>query len=305
MARCVYDCFLRLSPRSFDCIASLISLNHSCSRFSGTRVIKTNWATRKPPAARGGVMNMEQNSGIMPKQLTFDEVYQQSSPTNCTVYCGGIMNGLNEDLIQSRFSPYGVIQDIRVFKDKGYAFIRFSTKEAATNAIVNMHNTDINGQTIKCSWGKETGDPSLHNSLPPGAILPTGPTPIHGVGTTFNYPYPYAWYAGNPSPSYPTVGTNLYAPSPAVSTVTSVPSQPGQVQYPYSINGQYYNTATGAIPSFPNAAIAMPTTMAWQANGSIAPQQPHIANHTNLAPGLQQPQTMIGAYPMQAPYQAQ
>lgn len=28
------------------------------------------------------------------KQLNFDEVMNQSSATNCTVYCGGILNGL-------------------------------------------------------------------------------------------------------------------------------------------------------------------------------------------------------------------
>nr|CAD7194587.1 unnamed protein product [Timema douglasi] len=37
---------------------------------------------------------------------------------------------------------------------------RFSTKESATHAIVAVHNTDINGQTVKCSWGKESGDPN-------------------------------------------------------------------------------------------------------------------------------------------------
>jgi len=63
------------------------------------------------------------------KPLTFDEVYNQSSPTNCTVYCGGI-NGalsgfLNEEILQKTFSPYGTIQEIRVFKDKGYAFVRW------------------------------------------------------------------------------------------------------------------------------------------------------------------------------------
>lgn len=58
------------------------------------------------------------------KQLTFDEVYNQSSPTNCTVYCGGITNGLSEELMQKTFSPFGQIQEVRVFKDKGYAFIR-------------------------------------------------------------------------------------------------------------------------------------------------------------------------------------
>jgi len=61
------------------------------------------------------------------KQLTFDEVYNQSSPTNCTVYCGGITNGLSEELMQKTFSPFGQIQEIRVFKDKGYAFIRWLT----------------------------------------------------------------------------------------------------------------------------------------------------------------------------------
>ena len=58
------------------------------------------------------------------KPLTFDDVYNQSSPTNCTVYCGGITTGLCEDLMQKTFNSFGQIQEIRVFKDKGYAFIR-------------------------------------------------------------------------------------------------------------------------------------------------------------------------------------
>ena len=41
-----------------------------------------------------------------------------------------------------------------------FAAYRFSTKESATHAIVAVHNTDINGQTVKCSWGKESGDPN-------------------------------------------------------------------------------------------------------------------------------------------------
>ena len=58
------------------------------------------------------------------KPLTFDEVYNQSSPTNCTVYCGGITNGLTEELLQKTFTSFGAIQEIRIFKDKGYAFVR-------------------------------------------------------------------------------------------------------------------------------------------------------------------------------------
>ena len=42
-------------------------------------------------------------------------------------------------------------------------FFRFSTKESAAHAIVAIHNSDVNGHTVKCSWGKESGDP---NNLP-------------------------------------------------------------------------------------------------------------------------------------------
>lgn len=137
------------------------------------------------------------------KPLTFDEVYNQSSPTNCTVYIGGVGGSLSgeltEDILQKKFSPFGSIQEIRVFKDKGtnvcivlclfffsycqkisilfagYAFVRFSTKEAATHAIVAVHNSEINQQTVKCSWGKESGDPNNVPAIAASqALSPTG-----------------------------------------------------------------------------------------------------------------------------------
>lgn len=67
-------------------------------------------------------------AAVNSKPLTFDEVYNQSSPTNCTVYCGGVNGALSgaltEEILQKTFSPFGTIQEIRVFKDKGYAFVR-------------------------------------------------------------------------------------------------------------------------------------------------------------------------------------
>lgn len=58
------------------------------------------------------------------KPLSYDEVFGQSSSTNCTVYCGNLAQGTTEEALQKTFAPYGQIQEIRVFKDKGYAFIR-------------------------------------------------------------------------------------------------------------------------------------------------------------------------------------
>ena len=60
-------------------------------------------------------------------------------------------------------------------------FNRFSTKESAAHAIVAIHNGDVNGHTVKCSWGKESGDP---NNLPANSqvsevILHTNPKLLH------------------------------------------------------------------------------------------------------------------------------
>ncbi|NXV55478.1 TIA1 protein, partial [Molothrus ater] len=117
----------------------------------GGRQIRTNWATRKPPAPKS---TYETNT----KQLSYDEVVTQSSPSNCTVYCGGVTSGLSEQLMRQTFSPFGQIMEIRVFPDKGYSFVRFSSHESAAHAIVSVNGTTIEGHVVKCYWGKETPD---------------------------------------------------------------------------------------------------------------------------------------------------
>ncbi|KAG7229938.1 hypothetical protein INR49_009658 [Caranx melampygus] len=84
----------------------------------GGRQIRTNWATRKPPAPKSA-----QDNGS--KQLRFDDVVTQSSPQNCTVYCGGI---------------------------------QFSSHDSAAHAIVSVNGTAIEGHIVKCFWGKESPD---------------------------------------------------------------------------------------------------------------------------------------------------
>ncbi|CAH0551982.1 unnamed protein product [Brassicogethes aeneus] len=151
----------------------------------GSRSIRTNWSTRKPPPPR------TEKPAQRTKQPTFDEVYNQSSPTNTTVYCGGFTNGLTEDLITKTFSTFGPIQDIRVFKDKGYAFIKFATKEHATHAIESIHNTEINGQNVKCFWGKENGGMGGE----PGPMA-SGGSAVSPAAQPYPYGYGSYWYQG-------------------------------------------------------------------------------------------------------------
>lgn len=132
----------------------------------GSRAIRTNWATRKPPAPGQGKPGFDSSppyGSREQKPLVFDEVFGQSSPMNCTVYCGGLLNG-DENIIRRTFMPFGRIVEVRYFKDKGYAFIRYDNKESACNAIVALHGTQVTeGHNVRCSWGKEMqpADPQM------------------------------------------------------------------------------------------------------------------------------------------------
>ncbi|CAH1965048.1 unnamed protein product [Acanthoscelides obtectus] len=229
----------------------------------GSRSIRTNWATRKPPAPKNEVGNG--------KPLTFDEVYNQSSPTNCTVYCGGISNGLTEELMQKTFAPFGTIQEIRVFKDKGYAFVRFSTKESATHAIVAVHNTDINGQIVKCSWGKESGDPN--NAPVAGQAIAGTSFPYNAYGQQLSYWYPQSY--------------------PSTSSTQLQGQYLGGMQagYGYGQYGGYQQSYMGMGLQVPAAAAAAAAAAAgWQVPSQpqlpATPQQMTAPTATLQQPGL-------------------
>ncbi|XP_069942046.1 cytotoxic granule associated RNA binding protein TIA1 [Cherax quadricarinatus] len=226
----------------------------------GSRNIRTNWATRKPPAPKNNDANQ--------KPLTFDDVYNQSSPTNCTVYCGGITNGLSEELMQKTFAPYGQIHEIRVFKDKGYAFVRFSTKESATHAIVSVHNSEINGQPVKCSWGKESGDPN-NTPVTTQVMTLTDVSECLSLQPLPGSQYPYN-YAGQMGYWYPQ-------------------------GYPPQVQGQQFLGMQGFAYGqygYQQGMAGMAGVPTWQ--GVPQPQLP-----TGQMPQLQQPASMVGAYPVQ------
>ncbi|CDW58887.1 TIA 1 ue [Trichuris trichiura] len=111
----------------------------------GRRMIRTNWATRKPG---------------LPGTITFDDIMAQSSPNNMTVYVGGVGQNVTEEDLRRAFAKFGSILEIRIFKQQGYAFVRFDNKESAAHAIMNVTGADIGGSTVRCSWGKEGNNPS-------------------------------------------------------------------------------------------------------------------------------------------------
>jgi nucleolysin TIA-1/TIAR len=212
----------------------------------GSRAIRTNWATRKPnpPAQPANARFSEQ------KPMSYDEVYSQSSPTNCTVYCGGITSGLTEQLMRDIFAEYGPIAEIRVFKEKGYSFVRFTNKESATNAIVGQHGCEVNGYPVKCSWGKETPEapgPVAQAAIPTGQAFAAPPAPpAPAPAPTYGQPYYNQMYAtggwGPYPPSYPQhpyAVPQYQVPGYGMPVGQWAPTAPG----PY--NGQAQGPSTG------------------------------------------------------------
>lgn len=59
------------------------------------------------------------------------------------------------------FSRSGTVSEVRLFKQQGYAFVRYTTKEAATRAILSMNGKEVNGQKIRCSWGRTPADTNV------------------------------------------------------------------------------------------------------------------------------------------------
>ncbi|KAK3698682.1 hypothetical protein RRG08_046184 [Elysia crispata] len=233
------------------------AINHMNNQWLGSRPIRTNWATRKPPAPV-----VKENA----KPLVYDEVFNQSSPTNCTVYCGGVNNGLTEELMRKTFSQYGTIQEVRVFKDKGYAFIRFSTKESATQAICGVHGTSIAEQPVKCSWGKESNDsnPSAQQSSnsPPVVMVPSQqqqPIAATPAASPYGQFYNMGYYQGAP---YAATAPTYQSAVPA-QAAPYIPAAPGQ--WPAYSNYQAYGSMN--VPMSQYAGLQVQPGQQQQFNG--------------------------------------
>lgn len=111
-----------------------------------------------------------------------------------------------------------------------FFYSRFSTKEAATHAIVGIHNTEINSQPVKCSWGKESGDPNNVQSITSQALNQAG------------YPYVGAAAAAAAAAYGQQLGCWY---SPTTAAVTPATAASVQNQYLQGIQGYHFGQYGG------------------------------------------------------------
>ncbi|KAL5755512.1 hypothetical protein ACOSP7_019937 [Xanthoceras sorbifolium] len=158
------------------------AINDLTGKWLGSRQIRCNWATKgagnnedKPNSDTKSVVELTNGSSEDGKEPTNNEA-PENNPQYTTVYVGNLAPEVTQLDLHRHFHALGagVIEEVRVQRDKGFGFVRYSTHAEAALAI-QMGNTQsyLYGKQIKCSWGsKPTPAGTSSNPLPPPAAAP-------------------------------------------------------------------------------------------------------------------------------------
>ena len=79
-----------------------------------------------------------------------------------SVYVGGLSFYAEEHDLQDLFGKFGnaevnIIKDRDTQRSRGFAFVRYETRDEAQSAIDNLNGADIKGRNVTCSFAKPRG----------------------------------------------------------------------------------------------------------------------------------------------------
>lgn len=160
------------------------AINDLTGKWLGSKQIRCNWATKgagitdeKPSSDAKSVVELTNGSTENGIELANNEA-PENNQQYTTVYVGNLPPEATQIDLHCFFHALGagVIEEVRVQRDKGFGFVRYSNHSEAALAI-QMGNTQSNlyGRQIKCSWGSKPTPPGTSsNPLPP-------PAPMQGL----------------------------------------------------------------------------------------------------------------------------
>ncbi|KAK4396823.1 Oligouridylate-binding protein 1 [Sesamum angolense] len=153
------------------------AINDLTGKWLGSRQIRCNWATK-------GAGNDDQQSSDSKNiveltngtseegQEKRNEEAPENNPQYTTVYVGNLAPEVTSVDLHRHFHALGVgvIEDVRIQRDKGFGFIRYSTHAEAARAIQMGNARILFGKPVKCSWGNKPTPPGTSSApLPPPA----------------------------------------------------------------------------------------------------------------------------------------
>jgi len=154
------------------------AINDLNGKWLGSRQIRCNWAAKgatnndeKQSVDSKSVVELTSGTSDDGQEKTNDDA-PENNPQYTTVYVGNLAPEVTSVDLHRHFHALGAgtIEDIRVQRDKGFGFVRYSTHAEAALAIQIGNTRFLCGKPIKCSWGSKPTPPGTSsNPLPPPA----------------------------------------------------------------------------------------------------------------------------------------
>ncbi|GAV76246.1 RRM_1 domain-containing protein [Cephalotus follicularis] len=151
------------------------AINDLTGKWLGSRQIRCNWATKgstsnddKQSDAKS-VVELTSGTSEDGQERTTDDA-PENNPQYTTVYVGNLAPEVTSAFLHQQFLVLGAgsIEDVRVQRDKGFGFVRYSTHAEAALAIQMGNARLLCGKPIKCSWGSKPTPPGTNSTpLPP------------------------------------------------------------------------------------------------------------------------------------------
>ncbi|XP_024023157.1 oligouridylate-binding protein 1 isoform X2 [Morus notabilis] len=153
------------------------AINDLNGKWLGSRQIRCNWATKGVSSnddkqSSDSKSVVELTSGTSDGQEKTNEDAPENNPQYTTVYVGNLAPEVTSVDLHRHFHALGAgtIEDVRVQRDKGFGFVRFSNHAEAALAIQMGNARMLYGKQIKCSWGSKPTPPGTSSTpLPPPA----------------------------------------------------------------------------------------------------------------------------------------
>ncbi|XP_031374457.1 oligouridylate-binding protein 1-like [Punica granatum] len=152
------------------------AINDLNGKWLGSRQIRCNWATKgannnddKQSSDSKSVVELTAGTSDDGQEKSNEDA-PENNPLYRTVYVGNLAPEVTNAELHRHFHALGTgaIEDVRVQRDKGFGFVRYSTHAEAALAIQMGNARILCGKPIKCSWGNKPTPPGVcSNPLPP------------------------------------------------------------------------------------------------------------------------------------------
>ncbi|XP_064954086.1 oligouridylate-binding protein 1-like isoform X2 [Musa acuminata AAA Group] len=161
------------------------AINDLNGKWLGSRQIRCNWATKGANANEDKQISdsksvVDPTNGSVDGQDNTNDDGPENNPQYTTVYVGNLAHEYYCQVTQLDLHRHfhtlgaGVIEEVRVQRDKGFGFVRYSNHSEAALAIQVGNGRMLCGKPIKCSWGSKPTPPGTASMPlpPPAAAFP-------------------------------------------------------------------------------------------------------------------------------------